>query len=277
MTDRAWTPGDLGYTESGEEVRYLGSYEGRHLVAPIEVLEDEQERMGGPRFVDVIHPDDHVAVTKRSKAVADLDAKITEQHRELLNLRNEIREASKGREDVLRRIKEHKTLARLDDFLAGKLTHYVVHRWGKVEILDASKETCGGGEGLRLLVLFGKSKGNVGWRQNRYSDGSGQDWDHVTPCTSLEEARVEAQDLIEYLIDNAITVKHGVGVDDLVRSAVALNLKVKAEHFDAVAAEEQRSRAKRIAAARAEVEKLEAEQAAHAEGIKNVRGQYVIE
>ena len=271
------TPGDLCYLESGAEMRYLGAYEDRHLVAPIEVLEDDQERLGEPRFVDVVYHDDRAAVAKRSKTVADLDAKIAEQYRELSRLQGEVREASKDREGVLRRIKEHKTLARLDDYLAGKLTHYVMRRWNRVEILDVSKEKSPGEGNLRLLVLFGNSKGNISWRLNRYSDGSGQDWDHVTPCTSLEEARVEAQGLLDFLIDKTITEKRGAGLDDLVRSAITLGLKVKAEHFDAVAAAEQQSRAKRIEAARTEIEKLEAEQTAHAAGLQLVRERYVLE
>ena len=41
---------------------------------------------------------------------------------------------------------------------------------------------------LKLLTLFGRADGSMGWRVNRYSDGSGGDKD-IYPCISYEDAK----------------------------------------------------------------------------------------
>jgi hypothetical protein len=59
--------------------------------------------------------------------------------------------------------------------------------------VTADKALARGGDGswdksLRLLTLFGDTKGDLQWRINRYSDGSGSSNIEVFPCHNEEEA-----------------------------------------------------------------------------------------
>jgi hypothetical protein len=100
-----------------------------------------------------------------------------------------LQRSAKERIDFL---KQHEKLQLLDDFVSGKITHIVsCENWGSPEILTVadweSKEFRNAHCGLRLLSLFGSSKGDLTWKLNYYSDQSGN-WTDVTPCTSLEQA-----------------------------------------------------------------------------------------
>lgn len=136
-------------------------------------------------------------------------------------------------------------IARIADFLEGRITHYLIRGdWGRLSIVAAKKD--GGfpyledgravyGGDTRLLSLFGDAKRNLEWRANQYYDGSGN-WITVEPFTSEDAARARFEAIIakwqdekEYswngLSDAAI--KHAIIVPDGLRDALRA-IKIKA-------------------------------------------------
>ena len=66
-------------------------------------------------------------------------------------------------------------------------------------------------DGLRALSLFGKKDSVVEWELNEYSDSSGGG-ERVVPCTSLDEAKSHAEQIIaDRIADKGVT-------DDLIKS-----------------------------------------------------------
>ncbi len=85
------------------------------------------------------------------------------------------------------------------DYIDKKFTHvvYLGYEWKKgVVTMSAALKEQDSYNGYRLLSLFGNTKGDLEWRINRYSDGSGSDCT-VSLCMSLEEGK---EIIIKYLL-----------------------------------------------------------------------------
>lgn len=94
----------------------------------------------------------------------------------------------KGREE---RLKKHDKLRMLDDYLLGKINFLVFRQEQSGKFIKTLKE-CETGDRyarhkLPLLTLFGETGGELNWKMNRYSDGSGADTE-VILCETEDEA-----------------------------------------------------------------------------------------
>lgn len=131
-----------------------------------------------------------------------LDAEIAELHATGKNLARQIWERQQGlaaferdADARMAKLKRHKALERLDDFIEGRITHYVWVNWGpptieRFEDAASKDENRFGTDKLKLLTLFGRADGDLEWGVNQYTDGSGHNT-RVIPCQSHDEA-VEA-------------------------------------------------------------------------------------
>jgi len=102
----------------------------------------------------------------------------------------EISNLERDVERRLAKLKKHKALERVEDFLDSKITHYVKNYYGRLSLSKFENEVSEGynhSKHLRLLSLFGDSNGDLEWKLNQYSEGSG-DSTLVYPACSLEEA-----------------------------------------------------------------------------------------
>lgn len=128
--------------------------------------------------------------------IKELEDAVNDTRSVLYSLENENKEAIEKHQE------KHRALEFLNDFLDGKLTHYVITGWfprihgvGKPERdhLDYDRP-------FKLITLFGAHASdknssysgdlNLNWRVNEYRDGSGT-WRGMIPCTSLEHAKEE--------------------------------------------------------------------------------------
>ena len=126
---------------------------------------------------------------KRIAEIAELNAKISAAHAELATLTKDIREAEAAGKERLAKLAQHEQLKRLEDFMDGKITHYVIADYGPpniVALAEANVEQFD--KHLRLLCLFGTPGRTLEWKLNRYSDGSGCYY-YVFPCCGIEEAK----------------------------------------------------------------------------------------
>ncbi len=180
--------GDTVYNIHGQQGAYIASYGGSHLVAP----EYESEEFGEPHWGA---PEEWREIfskpptIKLEAKVDELDKLITEKRAELKRVNEELDQAGRQRQEQLKKLKQHQALQRIEDYLDGKFTHFLDVDYGVklVSKEDALKKQDRYDDGMKLLTLFGSVKGDLQWRINRYSDGSGGNKD-VYPCKSEEEA-----------------------------------------------------------------------------------------
>ena len=150
-------------------------------------------------------------IVQLEKSVSDLQQKKTELKVEIANILEQ-------QGDQLAKFKQYEQLKQLEDFIDGKVTHYLVAYWNIPYIIAHDDTGCEYGKGRekRLLSLFGSSNGDLSWEINEYRDGSGS-WIPVIPFTSEEAAKValvkefRSRKTSEQLIDGAI--KHGIELD----------------------------------------------------------------
>jgi hypothetical protein len=85
-------------------------------------------------------------------------------------------------------------VTRIEDFLQGRITHFVSVQYGKPKILTFEEATTPERnewphKARKLVALFGKSDGSLAWKVNEYKDGSGS-WKESIPCISIEQAEL---------------------------------------------------------------------------------------
>jgi hypothetical protein len=188
--------GDTVYNLDGQQGAYIATYAGSHLVAPeYEDGSNGEPYWGRPEeWRDVfLEP----PTVKLQEKVAELDKLVAEKRKELKRVNAELDQAGKRRQEQLKKLVQHQALQRIEDYLDGKFTHFLeVPGYSAPAIVTADKALAHGGtehenrwdKKLRLLTLFGDTKGDLQWRINRYSDGSGSSNTEVYPCQNEEEA-----------------------------------------------------------------------------------------
>jgi len=183
------------YLSYGPEVKVIQILnDGRILVEPIfENPNDGEPYEGNPFIVNANQIFDKPPIQKKAEEVIKLNEQISELNTKLRDLRQEVRGFEKTHEDRMSKIQQYKGLELLENFIDGKITHYVeINNYGTPKIIpfDESEADYAEGKGvrrLRLLSLFGKATGDLEWVLNKYSDGSGC-YSTVIPCASLETA-----------------------------------------------------------------------------------------
>ncbi len=141
----------------------------------------------------VVHAD-VAALRAQAKALRD---EINALRSEKMQFEREVKE----REE---RIKRHKGLERLDDWIAGKINFIVFSQArsggkyiGTLGDLE-SKERYDKFK-LPLLTLLGATKGQLDWQLNQYSDGSGSK-SEIVVCETEDEAKAILQARIDALL-----------------------------------------------------------------------------
>lgn len=190
----------MNYLANGQEVEVVSKVDDGYVVRPIlEYGDGEATYLGDPFIVPIVL--DEPATEKLHAQVAALDATIADKNRELRELRQQVTEAEKESKARMARLASHKALTRLEDFIAGKITHYAVfgeYDTPRIMTLEATKTDDEGTyrrDTFRLLSLFGRSNGDLEWQLNRYSDGSGSNHT-VIPTTSEDDAKESVRDFL---------------------------------------------------------------------------------
>jgi hypothetical protein len=192
-TTNTFNKGDTVYNIHGQQGAYIASYGGSHLVAPeYEGGDYGEPHWGAPeewREIFSTPP-----TVKLEAKVDELDKLITEKREELKRVNKELDECGRKYQEQLKKLKQHLALKRIEDYLDGKFTHFLqVPGYGAPTLIskdDALKGVDGYdryNRDMKLLTLFGTTKGDLQWRINRWGDGSGGET-NVYPCESEEEA-----------------------------------------------------------------------------------------
>ena len=161
---------------------------------------DREPPYSKPFLADAVFDFEHFAkehpdVTKKREELAKLNDKLAE-------IRAEIRTAENERPALLARLKQISALANIEDFIEGRITHFVHSDYAYisvhgVDLLDYKEEGRGTyPKRLRLLSLYGASNGDLSWNLNMYYDGSGHSRYQVWPFTSLDAATAFARGML---------------------------------------------------------------------------------
>ncbi len=192
--------GDEVFEERGE------TWIERHLTAtpPVEIFDED--------------------IKTRTEKIAELRSKHSELTSAVANAEKEIK-------DRLAKLAKFNGLENLEAFIEGKVTHVVIEEWSdfKAVPIDALQYHEDSGwsrkaapQGLKLITLFGNSKGDLQWRVNEYKDGSGSNWKRIEPCMSLEEAEAKrAKWALEALEERRCYINEPNKRHDIIASAVA--------------------------------------------------------
>lgn len=86
---------------------------------------------------------------------------------------------------------------------------------------------------MRLLTLYGMSKGNLEWKLNQYSDGSGNNATTVHPCCSYEEAIEKLTEILNSKVSKQLE-SGKISEDYITKAAKRYNITLPQEYIDAV-------------------------------------------
>lgn len=197
------SPGDEVFDIHGRAASYVARVSAGHIVEPLfEHDSDDGPSFGRPETWNefFLAP----PVQKLHAEVGEAQKKLNEARQQLNAVREQRREedAQYTRRAAMR--KQFDQLQKLDDYIAGKITHFVVRQDYRdsvsIEAFDSfiKSDEDKYDRKLRLLSLYGDSKGNLSWHVDRYSDGSssgssGYHW----PATSYEEAMQKAAEWLD--------------------------------------------------------------------------------
>lgn len=164
-----------------------------------EIFEGEDGDWTGEKLMYVESVFDEAPTPQLDKRIADLNSTIESLREVKSGLESEIATIKTTEKPRFDKYKKYQQLQQLDDFIDGKITHYVHTRDYGDEVWITENKEEKFHDGIKLLSLFGKSNGDLTWRLHEYSDTSGGS-NFVIPCTSLEQAEGVVRRIIEQKI-----------------------------------------------------------------------------
>ena len=193
--------GDIVFSEHGQRFVFVAEDNGDYIVRPTMETDEEEPWEGKPITLGKIF-----AAAPREvydKTIETLDTKIAALEGQKRDLEEELRKSKQDETERKKRIMVNAALERIDDFLAGNIKYIVFGEYDvRIEPFDQAMRYKDNDyekvpSQIKLLSLFGDTKGDLAWKLNRYSDGSGSGNEIVHPCVTLEQAQETAKALID--------------------------------------------------------------------------------
>jgi hypothetical protein len=257
--------GEVAYTFAGQQVEYVAEAGGEYVVRY--GWEDPET---GDAYYDRVGTEQRLfrepPVAHRSDEIAKLEAREHELRGTIRALEADLRKQTAAAQETLNRWSAYAELEHLDDYLNGRITHFVLAGYSGVSIEEkgAALEQDPDrpwDKKQKLLTLFGDSNGNLKWMLNRWRDGSGH-WGEVWPCLSLDEAQTKAQEIINERFDLWRKDPRAGWISYTVQSAIKLGLHVPDDVASALREAKKTSALEKIRKAEAQKAAAEAELAA---------------
>jgi hypothetical protein len=186
--------GTTVYDIHGRAGAYVARAANGHIVEPMHQVDDDDE----PRFSEA-HTWREVftkpPVEKLHAEVAEVEKQLDAARLALRVVQEQRRQFDADERARLARLKKHAHLSRVDDYIEGRITHFVtIGRYGEgvsVKTFDQVMKEPERRSRLPLLVLYGDPYADSEMRTEwcRLSDGNDL---KVLPCASLEEATAKA-------------------------------------------------------------------------------------
>ncbi len=196
-------------------------------------------------FVEKVY--DKAPTEKFDERIAILEKKIKVLREEERELDKTMRDEKAKHKALLFKFNSYEKLAMLENFIEGKITHYVITGYDG-QIIEFNDTKCGYGKhDLRLLTLFGKTNGDLTWNLNHYSDGSGSGTE-VIPCCSYKEAQKVLQACMDEKIKDTVSNRY-------VNLAKKYDLQISPDYIKRVKEDQIAQNNKHIKGHREEIEK----------------------
>lgn len=221
------------YLENGQELRYVAAIGERHVVYPVfECDWDVGETLGDDVIVDRVYLKPPLA--KYEQDISVLKAVAEDYRNQAARAEFDLAAAKQNLVSLKEKLKCIPALQYIDDLIEGRITHFVIDSFSKIHIetfadaMTSSDRYLRGG--MKLMTLYGDSKGDLQWKINRYSDGSGYAGESVHGFPSYELAHEFAAKVIRAAFDDKKAMKeqpHRLGY--LIDSAIELGIDPPAD------------------------------------------------
>jgi len=191
---------NIKYTTDGKKVVVIGNLNSQEKIVQEVFIINDAEIPSGENFV-VTSLHDAPAVSWKENKLIEVEARYKKEYKEiekkLTDLHSDYNLKSaviKAKLQFLKKLELNLTEQKLDQlisFISGSSKFIVMDAYGDIEMSDydtsITDKEYGRFESLRLLSIFGRTDGQLEFRKNDYSDGSGS-WRTVVPCETKEEA-----------------------------------------------------------------------------------------
>jgi len=189
---------NIKYLDDGQQVNVIEETKSGLVVEPFYLDEEGEQFPGNYIFVDRVHNEPptklyHKEVASLIAHAEQVRNEVKELAQKSWKLENDIRAGQRDYVIKMDKLKRLPQLELLEDFVDGKITHlfYLCNYSPRITEFRKDVDEYSRGE-LKLLTLHGNTKGDLQWKINRYSDGSGS-YTEIIPCRSLDQAREKAQ------------------------------------------------------------------------------------
>jgi len=238
------------YTKKGERVELQSiTTNGKYVVAQeLEYDDGDSTSYGyGPTFLiaDLFKKAPRFVVDEE---ITRLNEEASTLRSKIAALRKEVLDVARKNAERLKKLSAYKGLEHIEEFIDGKVTHLFAEDYGAWRVVPISEidylESDGWGRrlkeaGVKLVSLFGNSKGDLTWKVNSYKDGSSNGWRTIVPCMSQEEAEAKRKDFIAVAMADADT-KNEYWLERHVAAAIKYGVEVPTalfEKYNAIVAE----------------------------------------
>jgi hypothetical protein len=266
-----FTPGEMLFAPNGRKVEFVAPFDGGFLVKRRTVFyenDEEYESFNEAAVETKLFRKPPVA--KFADEVTALTATAATLKAEIAQLKQQRLEDQRVGKEFLDRCARHSQLSRLADFIDGKITHVVTLQYGSViistfaeafQIMEGRYHLRWDGKSLKLLTLFGDTKGNLQWQINSYTDSSGSGRE-TYPCCSEQEAKETAARVVASRWDDVRKHPWQDPATNTINSADALGLEVPADVRQIVRQSKIDNKRSHIASSQESLNKLVADLAA---------------
>ena len=265
------------YDVYGQMYLYAGEFNGKHMVQAIFEGNDGEESFG-PVMEAPFQLADSEKKIRLGADSARLTELIAQQRRELQEIQSETNRARRERSEaqhqsaeILERLKQYPVLKRIDDILAGRMTHVVVAGYGAPEIMTTAdispvknQYNRWDKDKAKLLTLYGASCGDLQFGLSSYSDGSGSS-QQAWLFASEEEAKAKAAELMNANLREWLKSTHSYDFGGALRRAEQYGIALDAD-LHAQATERHKAASKKYNAE--QIVKLELELQKHKKALE---------
>jgi len=205
---------EIKYTSDGKKVTVIGKLNSQeHIVQEIFVIDGQEVPSGENFVVSSLH--DAPAESWKEKNLRELEeryekekASIERESKDVHARHAVAKSKARLQADALASFaknSDEEQLQRLFDFLAGDITHFVISQYGAPKIVTWDSDDMyqidtywrKDVQAIKLVSLYGTSKGDLQFRLGRYSDGSGGSQE-IIPFRSYEDALNEVQRMCDH-------------------------------------------------------------------------------
>lgn len=193
MTTPTFTLGQEVYDIHGRAGAYVARASNGHVVEPIYDGEFEPSRADAETWREVFSTP---PVERLHVDVAAIEKTLSAARAELEAVREERRVFDREERERLARLKKYVHLSRIDDYLEGRITHFVAweRHTNAISIVPFEQFMKNDGRHrLPLLVLYGNNYDDREMLSTEWCRISDDNTLKVMPCASLEEAQQKAQ------------------------------------------------------------------------------------